>query len=131
MRSNWSLCLDNRHRIGQFIKVRILAVERHTMALGRGGDPEVVFGDGLPFDGQSLLQFGLRGGCGVIRQEENHIVGESLLLLDGAAAVPGTLKAKAHFTQGREREIQLRGRLERGGDRSISGAHVPDDDTAV
>jgi hypothetical protein len=46
--------------------MRILAVKRQAMAFGGGGDPEVVFGDGLSFDGESLLQFGIRGGGGVI-----------------------------------------------------------------
>lgn len=114
MRRGWPSGLNDRHRIGQFIEVRILAVKGQAMAFGGGGDPEVVFWDGLPFAGESLLQFGIRGGRGVIGQENDDLAGEPLPLFDGAAAVPGTLKAEAHFTQRREREIQLCGSLQRG-----------------
>ena len=131
MRSGWRSGLNDRHQTGQFIEVRILAVKGQAMAFGGGGDPEVVFRDGLSFGGESLLEFGIRGGRGVIGQEGNDIAGESLPLLDGSAAVASALNAKAHFTKCREREIKLRGRLERGGNSRVSRPHVQDDDAAV
>lgn len=53
--------------------MRILAVKRQAMAFGGGGDPEVVFRDGLSFERERLLQLGIRGGRGVIGEEENDI----------------------------------------------------------
>ena len=127
----WPSCLDDGHRIGQFIEVGTLAVKRQAMTFGCGGDPEVVFRDGLSFGGESLLEFGISGGRGVIGQEKNDILGESLPLLDGAAAVASALNTKAHFTKRCEREIKLHGRLERVGNDRISRRQVPDDNAAV
>ncbi len=42
------------------------------MTFGGCGDREVVFRDGLAFGGESLFQFSINGGRGVIRQEENQ-----------------------------------------------------------
>ena len=71
----------------------ILAVKWQTMAFGGGGDPEIVFGGGFAFDGESLLQFGIRGGRSVIGQEKYHLAGEALPLLDGCCQRVGCQSA--------------------------------------
>ncbi|GEM_PF-2196202 len=58
------------------------------MAFGGGGYPDVVFWDGLAFACESMLQFGIRGGRGIIGQEENDLAGEALPLLMARRLLP-------------------------------------------